>query len=58
MSDLDTILAMLELRKIDYEKDTEYENTITITTYGGYSGFFTLITFKLTGELLKIEAFE
>ena len=56
-SDLEVIKNILDKRGILYDQAPWHED-ITLTISGGYSGFFTLMTFSSEGILLKVEAYE
>jgi len=62
MTDLETIKEMLGRAKIKYEQTGTTREGLpdgtAITVWGGYSGFYTDLTFDGNGQLLEIGAWE
>jgi hypothetical protein len=57
MTDFDKIVEMLTRIKAEWMRE-DNKGLLVIIAYGGYTGFYTKLTFNLDGALISIGAFE
>ena len=58
MTDRDIIAAMLIRAGIEYDIHHNKDGTITLCIEGGYSGFYSTLTFNSDGSLKEVGAYE
>ena len=63
MTDLETMLAMLERAKIEFKRETipdgvQYAGHIELAVERGYVNFVSCLIFTQAGALVSIEAYE